>query len=42
MRQLSTDERDAWVEAMKPVWAKFESDIGADMIAAAQAANATN
>ena len=37
---LTTAQRKAWVDAMKPVWAKFEGDIGADMIKAAQAANA--
>jgi C4-dicarboxylate-binding protein DctP len=29
----------AWRTAMKPVWAKFEDDIGKDLIDAAQAAN---
>jgi C4-dicarboxylate-binding protein DctP len=29
----------AWRAAMKPVWAKFEGDIGKDLIDAAQAAN---
>ena len=36
---LSAAERAAWVAAMKPVWAEFEDDIGADLIAAALAAN---
>ncbi|OZG74536.1 C4-dicarboxylate ABC transporter [Hahella sp. CCB-MM4] len=37
--QLSDAERQAWVKAMKPVWKKFESEIGADMIEAAEASN---
>ena len=40
VRQLTPEQRQKWVEAMKPVWAQFEADIGADLIAAAQAANA--
>jgi len=39
VRQLTPEQREAWVEAMKPVWAKFEGDIGADLIEAAQSAN---
>ena len=42
VRSLTAEQRSLWVEAMKPVWSKFEGDIGADLIAAAQAANATN
>ncbi|MGR3662673.1 MAG: DctP family TRAP transporter solute-binding subunit [Paracoccaceae bacterium] len=37
--ELTPDQRSAWVEAMKPVWSKFEADVGADNIAAAQAIN---
>jgi len=37
--ELNADQRNAWVEAMKPVWSKFEGDVGADNIAAAQAIN---
>ncbi|MCP3969936.1 MAG: DctP family TRAP transporter solute-binding subunit [Rhodobacteraceae bacterium] len=40
VRSLDDAQRAAWVEAMKPVWAKFEGDVGADNIAAAQEANA--
>ena len=40
IRTLTDAERKAWVAAMKPVWAKFEKDVGSDMIKAAQAANA--
>jgi C4-dicarboxylate-binding protein DctP len=39
---LTADQRQAWVVVMKPVWAQFEDDIGADLIAAAQSSNATN
>ena len=42
VRQLTPEQRAQWVAAMKPVWDKFEGDVGADLIAAAQAANATN
>ena len=42
VRTLTSEQRTQWVDAMKPVWAKFEGDIGTDLIAAAQAANATN
>jgi C4-dicarboxylate-binding protein DctP len=39
VRQLTTAQRDAWVETLKPVWNKFEKDVGADLIEAAQKAN---
>ena len=39
VRQLTPEQRAKWVEAMKPVWAKFEGDVGADLISAAQATN---
>ena len=42
VRTLTPEQRAKWVEAMKPVWAQFEDDIGADLIAAAQSANAAN
>ncbi len=42
VRSLTSEQRGKWIEAMKPVWAKFEGDIGADLISAAQSANATN
>jgi C4-dicarboxylate-binding protein DctP len=42
IRTLTPQQRAKWVAAMKPVWAKFEKDIGNDLIVAAQAANATN
>jgi C4-dicarboxylate-binding protein DctP len=39
IRELTDEQRQAWVDAMKPVWAQFEADVGADNIAAAQAIN---
>ena len=39
VRQLTPEQRIKWVEAMKPVWSQFEDDVGADLIAAAQAIN---
>ncbi len=39
VRTLTAEQRQAWVVALKPVWAQFEDDIGADLIAAAQAAS---
>ncbi|MCP4596477.1 TRAP transporter substrate-binding protein [Neptuniibacter sp.] len=36
---LTDAERSQWVEAMKPVWKKFEDQIGADLIKAAEASN---
>ncbi len=36
---LSAEERQQWVEAMKPVWAQFEKEIGKDLIDAAYASN---
>ncbi|ETF02647.1 C4-dicarboxylate ABC transporter [Advenella kashmirensis W13003] len=37
--ELSKEDVEAWRTAMAPVWKKFESDIGADLIKAAQEAN---
>ena len=39
VRTLTPDQRQAWVEAMKPVWKKFEKDIGADLMEAALGSN---
>lgn len=36
---LSDEERQQWVDIMKPVWAKFEDEIGKDLIDAAMASN---
>ena len=41
IRELSAEQRAAWVDAMKPVWEQFEGDVGADNIAAAQEINAS-
>ena len=40
IRELTPEQRQAWVDAMKPVWDKFAGDVGQDMIDAAQATNA--
>jgi len=40
VRELSAEQRAAWVAAMSPVWAQFEGDVGAENIAAAQEINA--
>lgn len=37
--QLSDAERQQWVDAMKPVWKKFEKEIGKEFVDAAIAAN---
>ncbi len=39
VRTLTPEQRQEWVNALKPVWKKFEKDVGADTIAAAQKAN---
>jgi C4-dicarboxylate-binding protein DctP len=39
IRTLTAKQRKAWVKALKPVWKKFEGDVGKDLIKAAQAAN---
>jgi C4-dicarboxylate-binding protein DctP len=40
--QLTPEQRQAWVEAMRPVWKQFEEDIGADLIQAAEGANGSS
>ena len=40
VRELTAEQRQAWVDAMKPVWAQFEAEVGAENIAAAQEINA--
>jgi C4-dicarboxylate-binding protein DctP len=42
VRDLTPEQRQAWVDAMMPVWDQFEGDVGADNIAAAQAINANH
>ncbi len=39
VRTLTPEQRQQWVDALKPVWQKFEKDIGTDLIEAALAAN---
>jgi C4-dicarboxylate-binding protein DctP len=36
---LSDEQRDAWRQAMQPVWQQFETAIGRDVIKAAQTVN---
>ena len=40
IRELTPEQRQAWVDAMKPVWDQFRDDVGQDNIDAAQAINA--
>jgi C4-dicarboxylate-binding protein DctP len=40
IRELSPEQRQAWVDAMLPVWGQFVGDVGQDNIDAAQAINA--
>lgn len=42
VRELNAEQRKAWIDTMKPVWTKFEADIGKDLIDAAVSANGTN
>lgn len=35
VRELSDEQRAAWVDVMKPVWGQFEDEIGAEVIAVA-------
>lgn len=39
VRTLTPEQRQLWVDAMKPVWKKFEKDIGAELMDAALKAN---
>ncbi|GIZ12453.1 C4-dicarboxylate TRAP substrate-binding protein DctP [Pseudomonas sp. NCCP-436] len=39
---LTPEQRSQWREAMRPVWKKFEDEIGADLIKAAERANEAN
>lgn len=39
VRKLTPEQRQAWVDAMKPVWAKFEGDVGKELMDAAQGTN---
>jgi C4-dicarboxylate-binding protein DctP len=42
VRTLTAEQRQAWVDAMKPVWDQFADDIGADVIEKAVSYNAVN
>jgi C4-dicarboxylate-binding protein DctP len=39
VRTLTPAQRQMWVDALKPVWKKFEKNVGQDMIDAALASN---
>lgn len=39
IRLLNTQQRQAWVDALKPVWKKFEKDVGKRALKAALKAN---
>lgn len=39
IRELTAEQRKVWIDTMKPVWDRFEGDIGKDVIAAAAAAS---
>ena len=39
IRELDAEQRQAWVDVMKPVWDKFKDDIGQELIDSALAAN---
>ncbi|WP_417724170.1 TRAP transporter substrate-binding protein [Salipiger sp.] len=39
IRELDETQRQAWVDAMKPVWEQFTDDVGQENIDAAQAIN---
>ncbi|MFM1813426.1 MAG: hypothetical protein RLZ98_121 [Pseudomonadota bacterium] len=38
IRELTPDQRQEWIKVMRPVWKKFEKDVGSDLIEAAAAA----
>ncbi|MFV2001373.1 MAG: DctP family TRAP transporter solute-binding subunit [Paracoccaceae bacterium] len=40
IRQLTAEQRQSWVDAMRPVWSQFADDVGQENIDAAQAINA--
>ncbi|WP_281495960.1 DctP family TRAP transporter solute-binding subunit [Marivita sp. S6314] len=39
VRELTAEQRQAWVDVMKPVWEQFRDDVGQENIDAAQAIN---
>ncbi len=40
IRQLTSEQRQQWIDAMKPVWQQFAADVGQENIDAIQAINA--
>ncbi len=40
VRELTPEQRQVWVDTMKPVWDEFKADVGQENIDAAQAINA--
>ena len=40
VRELTVEQRQEWVDVMKPVWDEFNADVGQENIDAAQAINA--
>jgi C4-dicarboxylate-binding protein DctP len=40
VRELTPEQRQNWVDVMKPVWEQFKDDVGEENIAAAQEINA--
>ncbi|MDJ0685344.1 MAG: DctP family TRAP transporter solute-binding subunit [Alphaproteobacteria bacterium] len=42
IRTLSAEQRQEWVDAMKPVWDQFKDDIGQDLIDAAASYNSAS
>ncbi|SMX36350.1 DctP family TRAP transporter solute-binding subunit [Maliponia aquimaris] len=41
IRELTAEQRQAWVDAMKPVWDQFRDEVGQENIDAAQAINSS-
>ncbi|ETA52167.1 DctP family TRAP transporter solute-binding subunit [Ponticoccus alexandrii] len=41
IRELTAEQRQAWVDVMKPVWEQFADDVGQENIDAAQAINSS-
>ena len=41
IRELTPEQRQEWVDAMKPVWEQFKGDVGQENLDAAQAINAS-
>jgi len=39
VRTLTPEQRQVWIDALKPVWKKFEEDIGSDLLESALKAN---